>query len=165
MMETYIKRLVEQTIAELESKPLEIKIKYLSDDAKRLVKIDKGDWIDVYAGEDVFIPANTRKLIPLGFCAELPAGYEAYLLPRSSTFKNWGIIVANSMGIIDESYKGDNDQWYLSAYSLNPDGTSIKKDDKIAQFRITKKMPQIIFTEVDSLGNKDRSGFGSTGTV
>ena len=108
---------------------------------------------------------------------ELPKGYEAYLAPRSSTFKKWGIIVTNSIGIIDESYNGDNDQWMLAVHcidgkekiTLETSGqeimvTSIKKNDKIAQFRIMKKMPMINFLEVDELGNEDRDGFGSTGT-
>ena len=105
---------------------------------------------------------------------ELPKGYEAYLAPRSSTFKNWGIIVTNSVGIIDESYNGDGDQWLLSVYCLkgkeilrinNKDvkATVIHKNDKIAQFRIMKKMPMINFLEVNNLGNKDRNGLGSTG--
>lgn len=92
---------------------------------------------------------------------ELPEGYEAYVVPRSSTFKNFGIIQTNHCGVIDESYKGDNDQWFFPAYALRD--TKIKMNDRICQFRIQKKMPEIDFIEVKTLGNKDRGGHGSTG--
>ena len=149
---------------------LQMKIKYFSEDAKRLMKIDKGDWIDVYANKDIIIHQGECTLVPLGFAMQLPVGYEAYLLPRSSTFKKWGILVANSMGVIDESYCGDTDEWKLSAYCMKPNCpdagyTMIKKGDKIAQFRIQEKMPAVEFIEVDSLGNESRGGFGSTGSV
>lgn len=152
---------------------MKVKIKYMNHDTKRLAAIDKGDWIDVYADETVAIYEGEHKLIKLGFAMELPQGYEAHLAPRSSTFKKWGIIVANSFGIIDESYKGDNDEWMLSVYCLQGQRSSsavskpytiIERGDKIAQFRIVEKMPKLEFVEVDSLGNEDRSGFGSTGS-
>ena len=156
---------------------LQIRIKYF-EGAKKLEKIEKGNWIDVYANESMYIKQGESALIPLGFAMELPQGYEAHLAPRSSTFKKWGIIVANSFGVIDESYKGDNDEWMLSAYCLqgqnqniSDGGMSISKPysiiergDKIAQFRIIEKMPKIEFEEVDSLDNEDRGGFGSTGS-
>ena len=149
---------------------MEIKIKYMHPDTKRLEQIDKGDWIDVYADEEVAFDYGDHKLIKLGFAMELPKGYEAHLAARSSTFKKWGIIVANAFGIIDESYKGDNDEWMLSAICLKePEdvlrpATVIHRGDKIAQFRIIEKMPKIEFEEVDSLDNEDRGGFGSTGS-
>lgn len=156
---------------------MKVNIKYMNPDTKRLAAIDKGDWIDVYADENVVIYEGEHKLIRLGFAMELPQGYEAHLAPRSSTFKKWGIIVANSFGIIDESYKGDNDEWMLSVYCLQGQRqnvstsgvaskpyTVIERGDKIAQFRIVEKMPKLEFVEVDTLGNEDRSGFGSTGS-
>ena len=100
-------------------------------------------------------------LIPLGISIELPKGYEAHIVPRSSTFKNFGIIQTNHCGIIDESYKGDNDQWFFPAYSFK--GSTINKNDRICQFRIIKKQPKLNFNVVETLGNKDREGFGSTG--
>lgn len=155
-----------------EPKPLQIRIKYFSDDAIRLKKISVGDWIDLYANEDVVIEQGERHMIPLGIAMELPEGYEAHVVPRSSTFKTWGIIQTNHMGVIDSSYCGDNDQWHFPAYCL--DGkwanekcvpyTEIKKGDKICQFRIMECQPPIEFVEVDELGNEDRGGFGSTGS-
>ena len=175
---TLIKYWIDNAISEkldvISKIPENIRIKYLKDDITRLTKIDQGDWIDVYAADTIIIPEGGHALIPLGFCMELPKGYEAYLAPRSSTFKNWGIIVTNSVGIIDESYNGDGDQWMLSVYCLNGKeilrinnedvkATVIHKNDKIAQFRIMKKMPMINFLEVNNLGNEDRNGLGSTG--
>ena len=159
-----------------------IRIKYF-EGAKKLEKISKGDWIDLYANKDMFIPEGERAMIPLGVAMELPEGYEAHLAPRSSTFKTWGIIQTNHVGVIDHSYCGDNDQWYMPVYCLkgmdmgyDEDdsatmddsmliyGTYIHKGDKIAQFRIMEIQPEIEFVEVEHLDNADRNGFGSTGT-
>ena len=158
---------------ELELLPVDkktIRIKYF-DDAKKLEKISKGDWIDLYANKDMFIPEGTRAMIPLGVAMELPEGFEAHLAPRSSTFKTWGIIQTNHVGVIDHSYCGDNDQWHMPVYCLmgkdeyeDQIGTWIHKGDKIAQFRIMEVQPTIEFEEVEHLGNEDRGGFGSTGT-
>lgn len=160
---------------ELELLPVDkktIRIKYF-DDAKKLEKISKGDWIDLYANKDMFIPEGSRAMIPLGVAMELPEGYEAHLAPRSSTFKTWGIIQTNHVGVIDHSYCGDNDQWHMPVYCLvakeqeavtGKFGTMIHKGDKIAQFRIMEVQPTIEFEEVEHLGNEDRGGFGSTGT-
>ena len=152
--------------------PLKIKIKYIKPDTKRLEKIEVGDWIDVYADEEVIIPQGKSALISLGFCMQLPKGYEAHLAPRSSTFKKWGIIMTNSFGVIDESYCGDNDIWKFPAYCLESKSTYygspctvIKRGDKIGQFRIVEKMPPVKFVEVEQLDNSDRGGFGSTGSV
>ena len=155
---------------------MNIKIKYF-DGARKLEVISKGNWIDVYANEDIMIEEGKRAMIPLGFAMQLPEGFEAHLAPRSSTFKTWGIIQTNHLGIIDNSYCGDNDQWFYPAYCLMGkktiyDGeigefvkyTEIKKGDKIAQFRIIEIQPSIEFEEVEHLGNADRNGFGSTGT-
>lgn len=139
-----------------------IKIKYFSEDAKKLEKIAQGDWIDLYSNEDIKLAAGENKIIPLGVAMQLPSGYEAHLAPRSSTFKKWGILQTNSVGVIDESYCGDNDQWGMSVYATRD--TEIRKGDKICQFRIIKKQPSIFFVRVDELNNVDRGGFGSTGS-
>lgn len=139
-----------------------INIKYLTDIIDKLTYIDgKSDWIDLRAAETVDMEPMEFKLIPLGIAMQLPAGYEAHVIPRSSTFKNFGIIQANSMGLIDESYCGDNDQWYFPAIALRK--TTILANDRICQFRIMKHQPQIEFREVDSLNNESRGGIGSTG--
>lgn len=140
---------------------LEIKIKYFNDELTRIKKIEVGDWIDLRAAETVSLSKDEFKLISLGIAMELPENYEAHVVPRSSTYKNFGIIETNSMGIIDESYKGDNDQWFFPAYSLRD--TEIKFNDRICQFRIMRKMPKVTFTEVESLDNSNRGGHGSTG--
>ena len=155
---------------------MNIKIKYF-DGARKLEVISKGNWIDVYANADMIIKEGERAMIPLGFAMQLPEGFEAHLAPRSSTFKTWGIIQTNHLGIIDNSYCGDNDQWFYPAYCLIGKKTTydreigefikyteIKKGDKIAQFRIIVIQPPIEFEEVEVLGNDDRNGFGSTGS-
>lgn len=140
---------------------MEIKIKYFTNDIEKITKIDKGDWIDLRASEDVTLKAGEFKLIPLGIGMILPDGYEAHIVPRSSTFKNFGIIQTNHCGIIDNSYSGDEDMWKMPVYALRD--TEIKKNDRICQFRIMEKMPDITFTEVEKLNDKSRGGFGSTG--
>lgn len=140
----------------------EIKIQYLNDDIKRLEYIDgKSDWIDLRAASRVELKAFEFKLIPLGVAMQLPKGYEAHIVPRSSTFKNFGIIQANSMGIIDESYCGPNDWFYFPAIALRD--TVIEQNDRICQFRIEKHQPTVVFNEVKLLENDDRGGIGSTG--
>ena len=140
----------------------QIKIKYLSDKIDKIAKIDKGDWIDLRAAETVELKAGEFKLIPLGIAMQLPEGYEAHMVPRSSTYKNFGIIQTNHQAVIDESYCGDTDQWLYPAYALRD--TVINVNDRICQFRIVEKQPPIDFVEVETLGNKDRGGIGSTGT-
>ena len=145
---------------------LQLKVKYFDKNIKRLEKISQGDWIDLRAASDVIMHPGEFKLIPLGIAVELPEGYEAHVVPRSSTFKNFGIIQTNSMGIIDHSYCGDNDQWFMPAYCLenrHKDKTLIKKNDRICQFRIVKNQPNLKIKEVDYLDNEDRGGHGSTG--
>lgn len=150
---------------------MKIRIKYF-EDAVRLKKIEKGNWIDVYANKDIFVKEGERAMIPLGFALELPKGWEAHLAPRSSTFKTWGIIQTNSVGVVDDTYIGDNDQWHMPVYCLQSkdngstegNGTWIRKGDKIGQFRIMEVMPAIEFEEVESFGNASRGGFGTTGT-
>ena len=139
-----------------------IKIKYFNDKLEKLTYIDgKSDWIDLRAAEDVDLKQGEFKLIPLGVAMQLPKGYEAHIVPRSSTFKNFGIIQTNHNAIIDESYCGDNDQWYYPVYALRD--THISMGDRICQFRIMEKQPMFEFEEVDKLNNKDRNGFGSSG--
>ena len=139
-----------------------IKIEYHSDEIERLKYIDgKSDWIDLRAAERVELKAGDFKLISLGVSMRIPEGYEAHVVPRSSTFKNFGIIQTNHQGVIDNSYCGDNDCWFFPAYALRD--TKINVNDRICQFRIVKKQPTIIFEEVSKLDNKDRGGHGSTG--
>ena len=141
---------------------MEIKIKYFSKEIDKLKYIDgKSDWIDLRSAEDISLKAGEFALIPLGIGMALPRGYEAHVVPRSSTFKNFGIIQTNSMGVIDETYCGDNDQWFFPAYALRD--TEIKKNDRICQFRIMEHQPAVEFTETERLSGQDRGGFGSTG--
>lgn len=121
----------------------------------------KGDWVDLRAAEDVEMKAGEFRLISLGVSMKLPEGYEAHILPRSSTFKNWGIIQANHMGVVDNSYCGNNDIWKYPVIALRD--TVIHKNDRICQFRIEEKQPALEFVEVDQLSGEDRGGFGSSG--
>ena len=139
-----------------------IVIKYFTDKIEKLRYIDgKSDWIDLRCAEEITLKAGEFKLIPLGVAMKLPEGYEAHVVPRSSTFKNFGILQTNSMGIIDASYCGDNDQWFMPAYALRD--TEIHINDRICQFRIMANQPTIDFEEVAHLMGTDRGGFGSTG--
>lgn len=139
-----------------------IKIKYHTDKIDKLTYIDgKSDWIDLRAAEDVVLKQGEFKLIPLGISMKLPAGYEAHVVPRSSTFKNFGIIQTNSMGVIDETYCGTNDQWFMPVLAMRD--TEIHINDRICQFRIMEHQPKVVFEEADVLESTDRGGFGSTG--
>lgn len=141
---------------------MKIRIKYLSKDIDKIEKISVGDLIDLRCAEDTVIKKGELKLIPLGIAMELPKGYEAHVYPRSSTYKKHKILLSNSVGIIDESYCGDNDQWRFPAYAT--EDTFIEKNTRICQFRIFEHQPTIEFEEVETLGNSDRGGIGSTGT-
>ena len=138
-----------------------IKIHYFSDDLPRLQKTGKGDWIDLYAAQTMQLRAGGFALIPLGVSMQLPEGYEARTAPRSSTFRRWGILQANSVGVIDNSYCGTNDEWKLPVYATRD--TVIEKGDRICQFRIFAVQPPVTFEECDTLSDTDRGGFGSTG--
>lgn len=139
-----------------------IRIKYFTDKIERLTYIGgKSDWIDLRCAEEVQMKAGEFRLIPLGVAMQLPEGYEAHIVPRSSTFKNFGIIQTNHMGVIDETYCGDKDQWFMPAYALRD--TRIQVNDRICQFRIMKHQPEILFEETEELGNENRGGLGSTG--
>ena len=141
---------------------LQLKVKYLNNEIERLSKISIGDWIDLRSAVDIELKKGEFKVIPLGVAMELPSGYEAHVVPRSSTFKNFKIIQTNHQGVIDESYCGDNDFWFYPAFAL--EDTVIHKNDRICQFRIVEKMPELDIIEVEVLGHKDRGGHGSTGT-
>lgn len=139
-----------------------IKIRYVNDKITRLEYIDgKSDWIDLRAAEDVTMKAGEFRLISLGVAMKLPEGYEAHIVPRSSTFKNFGIIQTNHCGIIDGSYCGNDDIWRFPAYAVRD--TEIKFNDRICQFRIMRNQPEIRFDETKRLEDENRGGFGSTG--
>lgn len=140
---------------------MEIKIKYFNKDIEKIKSIDKGDWIDLRAAERVILQRGDFALIPLGIGMKLPEGYEAHVVPRSSTFKNFGVIQTNHVGIIDNSYSGDEDQWFYPVYALRD--ITINVNDRICQFRIVEKQPEITFNEVEKLDDVSRGGFGSTG--
>ena len=141
---------------------LKIRVRYHSETLERLTKIEKGDWIDLRASERIELKQGEFKLIPLGVSMQLPAGYEAHIAPRSSTFKKWGILQVNSVGVVDESYCGDGDMWMMPVYATRD--TVIEENDRICQFRILEKMPEIDFETVEHLESSNRGGFGSTGS-
>lgn len=142
------------------SNKLKIKIKY-HNDVLPLDKFENGDWIDLRAAEDVEMSTGDFRLISLGVSMKLPEGYEAHIVPRSSTYRHWGIIQANHMGVIDNSYCGENDIWMFPAIAVHD--TVIYKNERICQFRIVKKQPEFDFEEVDHLYDQDRGGFGTSG--
>lgn len=140
----------------------EIKVVYHNKNLGKIEVLDNGDWIDLRAAETVEMSAGDFRLISLGVSMKLPEGYEAHLAPRSSTFKKWGITQVNSIGVIDNSYSGTNDIWMVPVLAHR--NTTIYEGDRICQFRIVKKQPEVKFTEVESLDSTDRGGFGSTGS-
>ena len=139
---------------------MEVKIKYFSD-IEKIKKFKYGDWIDLRSAEDVELKAGDFKIIKLGIGMKLPYGWEAHVAPRSSTYKNFGIICAHSFGIIDNSYCGDEDEWGFPAIALRD--TTIHKNDRICQFRVVEKQPSIDFVEVEHLDKVSRGGFGTSG--
>jgi len=154
-------------------RPLTIRVKYHDAELPEIKAAHESEWIDLCAAEDCKVPALGLKMISLGVSIELPEGYEAIMAPRSSTFKNFHIVAANGIGVIDNAYKGDNDIWHFPAVGMNsefgPNGglvllpSVIHKGDRICQFRIQKCQPEIDLRKVDFLGNDDRNGLGSTG--
>lgn len=141
---------------------MEVKIKYFTDKIDKIQYIaGKSDWMDLRCAEDIELKAGDFRLIPLGVGMKLPDGYEAHVVPRSSTFKNFGLLQVNSMGIVDESYCGDNDQWFWPALATRD--VTVHVNDRICQFRIMEHQPAFDFVEVEKLGDTDRGGFGSTG--
>ena len=140
----------------------EILVKYHDDELVRLEKKVVGDWIDLRSAVDITLKAGEFKIIPLGVSMKLPDGYEAHIAPRSSTYKNWKIIQVNGVGVVDNSYSGENDIWGMPVVAM--EDTTVHKNDRICQFRIIKRMEAVNITEVDHLDGDDRGGFGSTGT-
>ena len=138
-----------------------LKIKYHNKNIDQIEKIKVGDWIDLRAAEDTVLKAGEFKLVSLGVSMKLPRGYEAHIVPRSSTYKTFKILQTNSLGIIDESYCGNGDVWKFPALAI--EDTHISEGDRICQFRIMKKMPKVKFKVVDELHGENRGGFGSTG--
>ena len=138
-----------------------IQIKYFDDEINRLEKIGKGDWVDLRSAETVRLRKGEFHLIPLGIGMKLPDGYEANIVPRSSTYKNFKVLQTNCFAVIDNSYSGDNDQWFYPVIAM--EDTTINKNDRICQFRINKIQPNIQFEEVKHLNDIDRGGIGSTG--
>ena len=139
-----------------------IKVRYISKEIEKLRYIDgKSDWVDLRSAEDVVLKAGESRLIRLGIAVELPDGYEAHIVPRSSTFRNFGIIQTNHMGVVDHSYCGDNDEWMYPVLAMRD--THIAINDRICQFRIIKNQPALCFEETEHLTGKERGGFGSTG--
>lgn len=127
------------------------------------VPVSHGEWVDLYTAEDVSLDTLELKRISLGVSMELPEGYYAHVVPRSSACEKWGIIMGNSMGVIENRYCGDGDIWGFPAVAIRP--TTIPKGTRICQFRLVKQAEPVVFEQVESLGNKDRGGWGSTGTV
>lgn len=138
-----------------------IQIKYFDKDLPRLEKIVKGDWIDLRASETIEMKKGEFKLIPLGIAMKLPVGYEANIVPRSSTYKNFKILQTNCFAVIDSTYCGNDDMWKYPALAM--EDTIINKGDRICQFRINKIQPEVEFIEVKELESQNRGGFGSTG--
>lgn len=139
---------------------MEINVRFCTD-LKTIIPQENGDWYDLAIAEDVFIEEGSYREISLGVAIELPNGYEAYVIPRSSTFKKYGLIQTNSIGLIDNSYCGNNDIWKFPCIATK--NVSIEKGTRLCQFRIQRKMDKVTFKSVEDLGNKDRNGFGSTG--
>ena len=137
-----------------------IKIKYWPG-SPHLEVNPNGAWIDLYTYEDVVIQPGGFTLIPLGVAMKLPEGYEANFVPRSSTFKRWGVLQTNHYSVIDPTYCGDDDMWGYPVYATRD--VVIPKDTRLCQFRINKVQPTIDFQEVVSLADISRGGFGTSG--
>lgn len=140
----------------------DILIKYHNPNLEKISKIEIGDWIDLRAAENVSLEQGESRIISLGVSMKLPEGYEAHIVPRSSTYKKWGILQTNSFGVIDNSYSGNNDVWGMPVVAVRD--TVIKLNDRICQFRVMKRQPELNFVETAHLDGEDRGGFGSTGT-
>lgn len=141
---------------------LDLKVKYIRD-VDHITQINEGNWIDLRCAETITLNKGEFAYIPLGIAMELPKGYEAIVAPRSSTFSKYKVLQVNGIGIIDESYCGDNDEWHFPAYAVET--TVIPKGHRICQFRLVKRQDLINLLTVDKLGNKDRGGLGSTGST
>lgn len=138
-----------------------IKIKYFDNEIDKIEKISKGDWIDLRSAETIHLKKGEFHLIPLGVGMKLPDGYEANIVPRSSTYKHFKVLQTNCFAVIDNSYSGDSDQWMMPVIAM--EDTTINKNDRICQFRINEIQPEIEFEVVEHLDDVSRGGFGSTG--
>ena len=140
----------------------EIKVKYFTDDIDELCYVEgKSDWIDLYAAQTITLRAGESALIPLGVAMALPEGYEAHVAPRSSTFKTYGLLQSNGVGVVDWSYRGDEDQWKMPVYATRD--VTVEAGSRICQFRIVRNQPPISFQVCEHLDGPSRGGFGSTG--
>ena len=139
-----------------------IHAKYFSDKINKIEKIEQGDWIDLRAAETITLAKGEFALVPLGVGMKLPANFEAHLAPRSSTFKKYKVIQTNGIGVIDNSYSGENDQWMMPVLAI--EDTVIPENERICQFRIVERQPNVSIVEVDHLDDQSRGGFGSTGS-
>lgn len=140
-----------------------VEIKYFDKNMPKLEQVCGGDWIDLRVRNEEHLKKGEYKELQLGIAMKLPYKCEALVIPRSSTFKKWGIIQTNSVGLIDNTYCGDNDEWKLPVIATRE--IIIPQYTRIAQFRISENQPLIFFNRVDKLGSTDRNGFGSTGTI
>lgn len=140
---------------------MNIRIKYFDKEVEKIAPIQNGDWIDLRSRVEVEYKAGDTVKLPLNVAMELPKGYESVVNPRSSTYRNYGLLLVNSQGVIDNSYNGDNDEWMFVGYAVR-DG-KVNKGDRVCQFRIQENQPKLVFSEVDHLGNEDRGGFGTSG--
>lgn len=140
---------------------LTILIRYHDPDIEKLSVTANGDWVDLRCADTVHLDAGQFAILSLGVSMRLPDGYEAHIAPRSSTFKRWGILQTNGVGVVDNSYSGDNDIWGMPVYATRE--TNIYKGDRVCQFRIMRRMEPVHFEEVPHLNGDDRGGFGSTG--
>ena len=139
-----------------------IHVKYFSDKINKIEKIEQGDWIDLRAAETITLAKGDFALVPLGVGMKLPANFEAHLAPRSSTFKKYKVIQTNGIGVIDNSYSGENEQWMMPVLAI--EDTVIPENERICQFRIVERQPNVSIVEVDHLDDQSRGGFGSTGS-
>ena len=138
-----------------------LKIKYHVKELEKLRYIDgKSDWIDLRVAENVSMKQGEYRLISMGISVEIPKGYEMLIVPRSSAYKNFGILQTNAMGVVDESFCGDNDIIHMPILAMRD--TEIHINDRIGQFRLMPHQPEVHFIEVDHLDNEDRGGFGTT---
>lgn len=142
---------------------MNIKVKYHDPDMPKLEFIGgvKSDWIDLRVAESATLKKDDIKRLSLGVSMKLPEGYEALIAPRSSLCSKFGVMQTNSIGIIDNTYSGDNDIWQLEVIAVRD--TTINKGERLCQFRLIPSMGAVTLEEVDHLGGKDRGGFGSTG--
>lgn len=148
-----------------------VDVKYHDPNLTKIVSYDKGDWIDLRAAEEITLKQGEFAMISLGISMKIPSEYEVWLAPRSSTFKKFRIIQTNSIGIIDNTYSGNNDIWKMPVIAMRD--TTIPFNERIAQFRFVPRMKYsnrelffgISFNEVEDLGTEDRGGFGSSDSI